>query len=59
MSERIGTMVAFFRKLAMQVVTAVPTEKIESIAPCVDRTNLVVRRNYQRLLQGRARSTGP
>ncbi len=45
--ERIGNMVAFFRKLAMQVVTAVPTEKIESIAPYVDRTNLVIRRNYQ------------
>jgi uncharacterized protein YPO0396 len=43
--ERIGTMIDFFRKLAMQVVTAVPTEKIESIAPHMDRTNLVVRRN--------------
>ncbi len=45
--ERIGNMIAFFRKLAMQVVTAVPTEKIESIAPYMDRTNLVLRRNYQ------------
>ncbi len=45
--ERIGNMVDFFRKLAMQVVTAVPTEKIESIAPHMDRTNLVLRRNYQ------------
>jgi uncharacterized protein YPO0396 len=45
--ERIGNMVAFFRKLAMQVVTAVPTEKIESIAPHMDRINLVLRRNYQ------------
>ncbi len=45
--ERIGQMIGFFRKLAMQVVTAVPTEKIESIAPVVDRTNLVIRRNYQ------------
>ncbi len=45
--ERIGHMIAFFRKLAMQVVTAVPTEKIESIAPYMDRTNLVLRRNYQ------------
>jgi uncharacterized protein YPO0396 len=43
--ERIGTTIAFFRKLAMQVVTAVPTEKIESIAPHMDRTNLVVRRD--------------
>ena len=45
--ERIGNMVAFFRKLEMQVVTAVPTEKIESIAPHMDRINLVLRRNYQ------------
>jgi uncharacterized protein YPO0396 len=45
--ERIGTIISFFRKLAMQVVTAVPTEKIESIAPHMDRTNLVLRRNYQ------------
>ncbi len=49
--ERIGNMVAFFRKLAMQVVTAVPTEKIESIAPYMDRTNLVVRRNYQAIVR--------
>jgi uncharacterized protein YPO0396 len=52
--ERIGNMVAFFRKLAMQVVTAVPTEKIESIAPYVDRTNLVIRRNYQAFVRGYA-----
>ena len=39
--ERIGNMVAFFRKQAMRVVTAVPTEKIESVAPSVDRTNLM------------------
>jgi uncharacterized protein YPO0396 len=45
--ERIGNMIAFFRKLSMQVVTAVPTEKIESIAPHMDRINLVVRRNRQ------------
>jgi len=45
--ERIGNMIGFFRKLAMQVVTAVPTEKIESIAPVVDRTNLVIRKNYK------------
>ena len=45
--ERIGNMIGFFRKLSMQVVTAVPTEKIESIAPVVDRTNLVIRKNYK------------
>ncbi len=44
--ERIGTMIEFFRKLGMQVITAVPTEKIESIAPFMDRTALVLRRDY-------------
>ncbi|TVQ17487.1 MAG: hypothetical protein EA382_18770, partial [Spirochaetaceae bacterium] len=45
--ERIGRMVDFFRKLSMQVVTAVPTEKLESIAPYMHRTNLVLRTNYR------------
>jgi uncharacterized protein YPO0396 len=44
---RIGQMVSFFRKLSMQVVTAVPTEKLESIAPYMHRTNLVLRTNYR------------
>ncbi|MFP4550994.1 MAG: SbcC/MukB-like Walker B domain-containing protein, partial [Spirochaetales bacterium] len=44
---RIGQMIAFFRKLSMQVVTAVPTEKLESIAPHVERTTLVLRKNYR------------
>jgi uncharacterized protein YPO0396 len=44
--ERIGRMLDFFRKLNMQVVTAVPTEKIESVAPHMDVTNLVIRKNY-------------
>jgi len=45
--ERIGRMVDFFRKLSMQVVTAVPTEKLESIAPHMHRTSLVLRKNYR------------
>jgi len=44
---RIGRMLDFFRRLEMQVITAVPTEKIESVAPHMDVTNLVIRRNYQ------------
>jgi uncharacterized protein YPO0396 len=43
--DRIGKTVSFFRKLSMQVVTAVPTEKLESIAPHMDRTNLVLRKS--------------
>jgi len=44
---RIGTALTFFRRLGMQVVTAVPTEKIETIAPYSDQVNLIFRRNFQ------------
>ncbi len=44
--ERIGKMIDFFKKLNMQIITAVPTEKIESIAPHMDVTNLVLRKDY-------------
>ena len=44
--ERIGKMIAFFKKLNMQIVTAVPTEKIEAISPYMDVTNLVLRKDY-------------
>ncbi len=44
--ERIGKMVTFFKQLNMQIITAVPTEKIESIAPHMDYTNLVLRKDY-------------
>ena len=44
--NRIGNAISFFKKLGMQVVTAVPTEKIETIAPHMDKTNLIIRRNY-------------
>ncbi|MFP4427333.1 MAG: ATP-binding protein [Spirochaetaceae bacterium] len=49
--ERIGRMLDFFRKLNMQVLTAVPTEKIESVAPHMDVTNLVIRKNYSAFLR--------
>ncbi|MFW5715231.1 MAG: ATP-binding protein, partial [bacterium] len=44
---RIGTALTFFRRLGMQVVTAVPTEKIETIAPYSDQVNLIFRHNYR------------
>jgi uncharacterized protein YPO0396 len=44
---RIGTALTFFRRLGMQVVTAVPTEKIETIAPYSDQVNLIFRQNFQ------------
>jgi hypothetical protein len=45
--SRIGTALTFFRRLGMQVVTAVPTEKIETIAPYSDQVNLIFRHNYR------------
>jgi uncharacterized protein YPO0396 len=42
---RIGRMLDFLRTLNMQVLTAVPTEKIEAVAPHMDVTNLVIRRD--------------
>ena len=44
--DRIGNMVNFFKELGIQVVTAVPTEKIEIIAPYMEKINLIIRRNY-------------
>ncbi len=41
--SRIGTTIDFFKKIGIQVITAVPTEKIETIAPFMDLTNLVIR----------------
>jgi uncharacterized protein YPO0396 len=45
--DRIGNTVDFFKKLGMQIVTAVPTEKIETIAPYMNRINLIIRKDYQ------------
>jgi len=49
--SRIGRMLDFFRELNMQVLTAVPTDKIETVAPHTDVTNLVMRRNYTAFLR--------
>jgi uncharacterized protein YPO0396 len=45
--DRIGNMLRFFKNMGIQVLTAVPTEKIETIAPHVDRINLVLRKDYR------------
>jgi len=45
--ERIGSIIDFFKRLGMQIITAVPTEKTESIARFMDTVNLVFRRNYR------------
>ncbi|TVR57195.1 MAG: hypothetical protein EA426_12635, partial [Spirochaetaceae bacterium] len=44
--DRIEKTIDFFRKLQMQIVTAVPTEKMEFIAPYMDQTNLIVRKHH-------------
>lgn len=41
--SRIEKTIGFFKSIGIQVVTAVPTEKIETIAPFMDTTNLVIR----------------
>jgi len=45
--DRIGNMLSFFKQMGIQVLTAVPTEKIETIAPHVDKVNLILRKDYQ------------
>ena len=41
--NRIGKTIKFFRDMGVQIITAVPTEKIEPIAPFMDITNIVIR----------------
>jgi hypothetical protein len=44
--ERIGKILQFYRDLNIQIISSVPTEKIEAIAPHMDRINLVIRHGY-------------
>jgi uncharacterized protein YPO0396 len=44
--ERIGKVLEFYREMGLQLVVSVPTEKIEAIAPRVDRTNIVIRHGH-------------
>ena len=41
--ERIGKILEFYRKLNIQLISSVPTEKIDAMVPNMDRTNLVIR----------------
>jgi DNA repair exonuclease SbcCD ATPase subunit len=41
--ERIGKVLDLYSRMGIQLLVAVPTEKIESIAPKMDRVNLVIR----------------
>jgi uncharacterized protein YPO0396 len=56
--ERIGKALEFFRRLRMQVVTAVPTEKLETVAPYMDSIALVIRHGYRAMVRD-FRATGP
>jgi uncharacterized protein YPO0396 len=44
--DRIGSILEFYRDLDIQIISSVPTEKIEAIAPHMDRINLVIRHGY-------------
>jgi uncharacterized protein YPO0396 len=41
--ERIGKILAFYNNLNLQIITSVPPEKIEAIAPYMDRINVISR----------------
>jgi uncharacterized protein YPO0396 len=41
--ERIGKILTFYDNLKLQIITSVPPEKIEAIAPFMDRINVISR----------------
>jgi uncharacterized protein YPO0396 len=41
--ERIGKILSFYNDLNLQMITSVPPEKIEAIAPYIDRINVISR----------------
>ncbi|WP_461258016.1 ATP-binding protein [Treponema sp. R80B11-R83G3] len=41
--ERIGKILEFYKTLNLQIITSVPPEKIEAIAPYMDRINVISR----------------
>jgi len=41
--ERIGKILSFYDNLNLQIITSVPPEKIEAIAPYMDRINVISR----------------
>jgi hypothetical protein len=41
--ERIGKILTFYNDLNLQIITSVPPEKIEAIAPFMDRINIISR----------------
>ena len=57
--ERIGKALDFFRRLRMQVITAVPTEKLETVAPYMDSIALIVRHGYRAVVREFASAAPP
>ena len=43
--ERIGKILEFYNTLNLQIITSVPPEKIDAIAPYMDRINVISRFN--------------
>jgi uncharacterized protein YPO0396 len=56
--ERIGKILEFYRKLDIQIISAVPTEKIEAMLPQMDRINLVIRHDRSAFVRTCARKNG-
>jgi uncharacterized protein YPO0396 len=49
--ERIGKILKFYRDLNLQIISAVPTEKIEAMLPYMEQTNLVIRHGYSAVVR--------
>ncbi|MDR1950035.1 MAG: hypothetical protein LBQ38_11650 [Spirochaetaceae bacterium] len=56
--ERIGKILEFYRKLDVQIISSVPTEKIEAMVPHMDRINLVIRHEHSAFIRSCSRKEG-
>jgi hypothetical protein len=56
--ERIGKILEFYRKLNIQIISSVPTEKIEAMVPHMDRINLVIRHEHSAFIRSCNRKNG-
>jgi uncharacterized protein YPO0396 len=57
--ERIGKILEFYRKLNIQIISSVPTEKIEAMVPHMDRINLVIRHDRSAFIRDFHRQEKP
>jgi uncharacterized protein YPO0396 len=56
--ERIGKILEFYRHLGIQLISSVPTEKIEAMVPYMDRINLVIRHDRSAFVRDFHRKEG-